>query len=237
MIRFRALLIVVLILSTAAVATLADAAAVNRPDPDAPPGALYNWLPREQWVMERWMPFNESRFYKIFHLNPITTNHYLFEVPGESLDAYAAAHGIPTSGLAQRVLGPRSPGVSVAQWHTLLARTTIVLSQHHLSQHMFFHLFHTTGMAEHMAAILGVSEASFLKLYNQTHLGFAEIAAIGGKTKTKVEASVLKLDEAEGNWGVREKAMSEQENKVLRARDREYFSDWWDFTPSAIECR
>src|SRR4051795_12679354 len=48
-----------------AAAPIEAQAASGPPDPDAPAGASGQWLPDEEWVMQRWTPFDETRLYDL----------------------------------------------------------------------------------------------------------------------------------------------------------------------------
>src|SRR3954465_2934250 len=65
----RTLCVIVLTLALAAPAA-AQTQAPAKPqtkslDSEAPPGAPPHWLPGEQWVMQHWLPYDETRLYAL----------------------------------------------------------------------------------------------------------------------------------------------------------------------------
>src|SRR4029450_2385631 len=56
--RMRLAALVVLIACLAALPAAAH-------DSDAPPGAPHSWLPKADWVMEHWVPLDESRLHAL----------------------------------------------------------------------------------------------------------------------------------------------------------------------------
>lgn len=224
------LLISALGASAASASVHSTSAIMPRPDSDAPPGATYHWLPSYQWVMERWMPFDETRLYTVLGVSPSEVYQYLItNDPTHSLDALARAQHVSTTGLAGRIVGPRAPGESVRQWHVLQGRTRLILRQPHLSQHMFFHEFHQTVIDQRLPAIFGVSAAVYARLLHDAHRRLCQIAAVGRVSKQHVLDAVMKIDDAEGAIGVRRGEMPATENAILRARDREKFHAWWQY--------
>src|SRR5438874_1788542 len=65
MARPAALLVIV-----CALMTLALGGAVARAaDPDAPAGAPANWLPNQPWVLDHWLPYDETRLFRILRVD------------------------------------------------------------------------------------------------------------------------------------------------------------------------
>jgi hypothetical protein len=221
-------LLVLLSLMCVATVSLATPSGALGADPDAPAGAPPTWLPSAEWVMERWLPFDESRLYAALGVGVNRVYHYLLN-PAHSLNALARSRGVDVRDLAQRVVGPRTQTTSMTSWRVREGRTALVLSQSHLSQHMLFHIFHQTVIIQAFPVIFGMSEVRLSTLLNQRHRSFHQIAALGGKSKAEVFSALMKVDDAEGNVGVHIGAMSEIENKILRARDRMSFDGWWNY--------
>jgi len=202
----------------AVAAPLADAAPL-RPDSDAPPGATAVWLPAEDWVMERWLPFDEARLQAILDLDESAVHAYVLRT-GRTLNQLAKRQGVPTKGLARRLVAPRRKTTSQARWATLRRRTARVLTQSHLSEHMFDHHFHTWSVFRHPEEIFGVAKARFDLLANQGH-SLGEIAADGGITALELRRRMRQAVDRTGKRGIRLGAMTKRQNRRLRARGRE----------------
>ena len=207
----------------AVAAPLADAAPL-RPDSDAPPGATWAWLPAEDWVMERWLPFDEARLQAILDVDESAVHAYVLR-SGRTLNQLAKRQGVPTKGLARRLVAPRRKTTSQAGWATLRRRTARVLSQSHLSEHMLDHHFHTWSVFRHTNEIFGVAQARFDVLANRGQ-SMGEIAADGGITALELRRRMIQAVDRTGKRGIRLGAMTKRQNRRLRARGRGHDFTW-----------
>lgn len=224
--RHIALLVIVL---AAFLAAAGPAAAFTpKADPAAPAGAPADWLPHEEWVGERWLPFDEQSLDHVLGMSSTQVWLYLSST-GNSLNALAQSRGVPTHGLATRILKGRRISQTSRLWRTLRSRTARVLSQPHLAAHMFGHVFHVWAVTLHTPQTLGVSSAQFQELYGQKHLSFAQVAQAGGVDEATLRERVIAAASASGARGVAKHAMSARENRVLRARDAAGFPSWANY--------
>lgn len=198
------------------------ALAVARPDSDAPPGAPATWLPAEEWVLGRWLPFDEARLNAVLRVETKDIAAYV-DSKG-SLEDLARSKGVRTRGLAQRLLRTRRRHLSQEEWAVMLDRTHRVLDQAHLAEHLLFHGFHMMGIGYEL---MGVTRATFDRLYWDEHWSFREIAASGGVGPKKLRNRVLRVAARNGRRGVALKAMSRAQNAVLRRRGSAAYADGW----------
>src|SRR4051812_33662246 len=122
----RVLLVICLFLALAP-----TAAARLRPDSGAPPGADPNWLPAEEWVMQRWMPFDQASLERVVPI-PLGQLYAKLKYGHRSLRALAISHGVPNRGLASKLLASRRGSVGPRTWRILRLRTNRILGQRHL---------------------------------------------------------------------------------------------------------
>ena len=139
----------------------------------APPGASHNWLPEEEWVGRHWIPFDEQALKAELGLEGRDLHAYLYN----DHRTLAALTDDPQA-LADRLVAPWQ-GISDAHRAMLRERTLRILTQGHLAQHMFFHVFH--GAALHTASneLLGMDAASY-RHHREEQLSYVEIARRGG---------------------------------------------------------
>jgi lambda repressor-like predicted transcriptional regulator len=201
------------------------AAATARPDSAAPAGATASWLPAEDWVMQRWMPFDERALTKRLGMSSEDIAAEL-DRTGISLQTLARRRGVRVQGLAGRLLASRHLPQGSALRTTLLERTRSMLTQSHLTVHMLRHVFHTWTVTRETEAIFGVSQERFAALYFDQHRSMGEIAADGGVSTATLRRRALAAAERAGRMGVAAGALSTSENRVLRARDRRRFRGW-----------
>src|SRR4051794_28862274 len=143
---------------------LPSAALAERPDTDAPPGAPPTWLPEEQWVQERWMPFDERRLYRELRSDRPAVYRFLWNGDRTLLDL-ARSSGVPVRGLAVRLVGPRPRSKRAREhWSIRLARANRVLDQGHLAEHLIGHSFHQLSVAMQAPSEFGVSVQDYVSL-------------------------------------------------------------------------
>ena len=143
-------------------------AASGPPDPAAPLGASGQWLPDEEWVMERWTPFDEARLYALLHTSRPGVERWLADSRGRrTLIELARRRGIGRATLVRRLVAPSRGRVTRGQYELLRARTNRVVTQSHLAQHMLFHTFHTWAVSDAARRRLGLSERAWNHLRNK----------------------------------------------------------------------
>ena len=217
-ILIRALIVCALVVTVLA----PPAMALERPDSDAPPGAPATWLPAEDWVAGRWLPFDEAPLNDLLDMETIDIAEYM-NTSGTILDL-ARSKGIRTRRLAQRLLRTRRHHLSPREWRTMLDRTRRVLDQAHLAAHLLFHNFHITGVK---TSLMGVTPERFKTLYWDERWSYEEIAASGGVGPEQLRRRVLRAAARTGRRGVRRGAMSRAQNAVLRRRGSAASADSW----------
>jgi hypothetical protein len=222
-----------LLACAASLVFVAAGQATIKPDSDAPAGAASDWLPHEQWVDQRWLPFDETALNTMLGMS----TQQIFDklsATRQTLDDLARSRGVDTHGLAARLLASRHLRAGTAQRRTMLTRTRRVLTQSHLAAHLLGHVFHMQSVIGDPQRTFGVSATDFRTLYFNDHRTFLEIAATGGLSAAKLRARVLAETRAAGRQGVRAGAMSARENRILRARDAAGFGSWAGYrTPSS----
>ena len=141
--------------------------AVAAHDDLAPAGAPHAWLPQETWVLEHWMPFDRARLERALALRGSQLESYLFN-DHHTLAELARRRGVDVNGLADQLVAPWQPLVPAEQMAMFRERTIRVLTQGHLAQHMFFHVFHSFPIGATVAQrLFGVSEAELDSLRKQ----------------------------------------------------------------------
>ena len=156
---------------------LAVPAASRATDSHAPPGARGDWLPRSEWVMSSWLPYDELRLERLVHTSRAELSHWLDD--RRSLGALARSRGWHSDvELARALLAPRSRLASRALRARLLRRTLATLTQPHLARHVFFHVFHTPAIADDARALLSITPPVFRALRDGglSPLGMAALA-------------------------------------------------------------
>jgi hypothetical protein len=225
--RIVATLVVGVGLSFAVVAPPASASA-PRPDSDAPAGAPADWLPHEEWVGQRWLPFDEQVLERKLKMSATDVWTHL-SATRTSLNTLARSRGVSTTGLAARLVSARHVPRHSRRWRVLYARTRRVLDQPHLGAHMLGHIFHVWAVTAHTKQTLGVTGSQFKELYGERHLSFLQVAAAAGVDEATLRSRVMAASRGSGAQGVAKGAMSARENRILRARDAASFESWANY--------
>src|SRR5215210_215367 len=122
-------------------------------DPDAPANAPAHWLPPEAWVYNHWLPYDETRLYRLLGITRVGLWEQLRD-DRRTLGELAARHGWPDARrLAAALVAPEAAHVDRARLATLRRRALRTITQGHLAQHLFFHSLHQFGIASEAPAM------------------------------------------------------------------------------------
>ena len=230
--RMRHVALLITIAASLVVGSAAAHAASGPPDSDAPPGASGQWLPAEEWVMERWTPFDEARLYELLGTTRVGTERWLADSRGRrSLAELARRRGIGRGTLTRRLLAPVRGNMSRSRYERLRERTRRMLTQSHLSQHMLFHTFHTWAVRAAARRTLGLSPAEWKKLRDRPRgqgpgLTVAEIARRRGVPVERLRRPVLAAIERTTARGVRSGATSPAQAALQLEEQRWKIEHW-----------
>ena len=202
-----------------------------RPLPEAtahdslsPPGAPHTWLPDEDWVMHHWLPFDERALKTRLALQAGDLEAYLYN-DHHALTDLARARGLDVALLRDQLVAPWRPLVDDQRYALLRERTERILTQPHLAQHMFFHVFHDAAMAHDAQATFGFPLAAVqqLRIAGLTPL---EIAGRGGVPPSAVRTSVLHFLAHERDDGVGRRVAWPDGSRRIFARQSARLDCW-----------
>ena len=203
------------LLLPALVALLILPAAACAADSHAPHGARLDWLPRDEWVMSSWLPYDEGRLYQLVHTDRAGVDAWLDD--HRTLGQLARRRGWTSQrALAHALVAPRLKAVRPTMRRVLERRALDTLTQGHMANHVIFHVFHTPAIADHARTVFGVSPATFRHL-RDGGLSPTRIAQRGGRTRSGAQARLAALLKARGQRGVRLGAMSAKQARALYA--------------------
>jgi hypothetical protein len=204
----------------AAAAALAVSLAAAAPlpahahDSRAPPGAPHVWLPHERWVARHWIPFDLRRLQRSLGLAPRDFYAFVFN-DHRTLARLARSRGIDVGQLADHLVAPWRATVDDERVAVLRARTLRLLTQGHLAQHVFFHLFHTPGIKSAAVKVLRLSLARLRRL-RARGLSVLDIARLRGVAPGALRRGILRAFRKHRDDGVRlQQALPTQAARVL----------------------
>jgi hypothetical protein len=187
-------------------------------DSHAPKGARGDWLPRSEWVMSSWSPFDEARLYALLHTDRSEIAGWLND--HRTLGQFAAGHGHRDQrALADTLVAPRLRTASAAMKRTLRQRARDMLSQAHLARHVLFHIYHTPAIPRHAREIFGMSPDRYRAL-RDSGVTPTTIAARGGMTMTASREALRTILRKRDDQGVRAGAMSSRQARALLAEQQ-----------------
>lgn len=204
----RRLLLLPLLL---ALALLAPGAA-HAADSHAPKGARLDWLPKSEWVMSSWLPFDEARLHQLVHTDRDELRAWLDD--HRTILQLARAHGVDDDAttLARKLVTRKRLFAA--------GRARDVLTQAHLSRHVLFHVFHTPAIPDGARAVFGVTPRTFRRL-RDSGMSPTAIALRGGRTVAEVKPRLLDLLARRGRAAARSGAMSPAQAAALLDVQRE----------------
>ena len=193
--------------------------AAQAADSHAPQGARGDWLPRSEWVMSSWLPFDEARLYSLLHTDRKAVAAWLDD--RRTLGRFAARHGYRDQRkLAEKLVAPRLRTASAAMRRTLRQRSRDMLSQAHLARHVLFHVYHTPAIPRHAQEIFGMSPQRYRALRDSGTTPTA-IAARGGLTLDASREALRTILAKRDDQGVRSGAMSTRQARALFAEQQD----------------
>ena len=165
----------------------------------APRNAGHNWLPHEEWVHRRWIPFDERALDVKLGLGPDELRAYLYN-DHHTLADLARRRGVAPRALARQLVAPWR-GISAKRRAVLLDRTWRILTQGHLSQHVFFHVFHGLPVHINSPDLFGMPDATYQAL-RQQGLSYAAVAVQGGVPLERLRATIVAMIESDHRDGI-----------------------------------
>jgi AraC-like DNA-binding protein len=212
------------ILAVALAAGLAAALPANGHDSHAPPGAPHRWLPDEEWVMDHWVPFDESRLHDLLGIRTERLFTWLLN-DHRTLGDLARRRGVDPDTLARRLIAPYKDRLSKHQYAIRLARSDDMVTQGHLAQHVFFHVFHGDLLTGHFQSWFGVSHERWREL-RLDRWSPRRIAREGGRDPQVVARHVVGWYAMMADDGVDRHATSRAEADYMLARQVRLTNCW-----------
>ena len=196
-------------------------------DSDAPANAPAHWLPPDAWVYNHWLPYDETRLYRLLGITRVGLWEQLRD-DRRTLAQLAARHGWPDARtLAAALVAPEAGRVGPARLATLRQRALRTITQGHLAQHVFFHSLHQFGIASEAPAIFGVNDMEFRRL-RRAELSPLAIARLHGRSPGEVQALAIAVLRERARSGVRGGAMPPAQAGRLLRRQLSQLPRWLD---------
>jgi hypothetical protein len=190
----------------------------------APPGSPHTWLPVQEWVHRHWLPFDERDLSVRLGLRPGELEAYLYN-DHRALAVLATARGIDIAQLRDDLVAPWRTRVDERRYAVLRDRTERLLTQPHLAQHVFFHVFHGSAVAHAPQLTFGLPDATVRQLRLDGHTPI-EIADLGGVSPAALRATLLHFFHAEAEEGIRLGFAWPAEARLILARQTVRLDCW-----------
>src|SRR3954470_6342586 len=225
----RTLCVIVLTLALAAPAA-AQTQAPAKPqtkslDSEAPPGSPPHWLPNEQWVMQHWLPYDETRLYSLLGIDRGDVWRWLRD-DTRTLADLAQLHGWEPAALARELVAPwRGHLREPRRLAVLESRALRTLTQGHLSQHMYFHSLHQNAIPDAAPEIFGTSTTRF-RFLRRSELSPLMICRLNGHSRAHAQKSAEATLRAMAARGVNGQAMPASQGQRLLARQLRQVPRW-----------
>ncbi len=170
----------------------------------APPGAKWNWLPKDDWVHKHWLPYDEGLLFRILDMSREDVRRYFNGDKRQTvapLANVARTKGYSARRLALRLVRAWHPKTSKRKFAVLIDHATRSLTQGHLMQHMLFHPFHNRNVFRASMDIFGVSMQE-LNIQLTQGRSRRQIGRQHGRTDDQMRAAIRQALEATQARGV-----------------------------------
>lgn len=213
------------------VAPPAGASQPALPDPGAPSGASTEWLPDDEWVQHRWLPYSESRLNEVLDTDRYELGPWLR--PGRrDLGDLARKRGLSVSEAVRQVMEPERSRVSARDFRLLRRRALKTFTQRHLMQHMLFHNFHTRPANGAWPRAIGLDWPEIGRRKSRG-MSLWDVAASNGRDPATVVDAVRAAIRRSARTGVRNNSTSRSQARDWLARDLRYLEAYAKWKPGA----
>ncbi len=176
------------------------------------------WLPDEEWVMERWMPFDEDRLLTRLRISRVELYTRL-KLGNQSIGQIAQGRRIAvTAGFLVQPLRGRT---SRANFAVLRSRARRVLTQRHLAEHMIGHQYHHWAIWRDPTSIWGPS----FRALRDSGLDAPAISARVDVGREELARRILSALDTAGRRGLALGAMPHSQARRLQAAHRENIAE------------
>jgi hypothetical protein len=196
----------------------------------APVGVAHNWLPNEEWVHRHWIPFDERELARALGLGRRELEAYLYN-DHNTLAALAQARGAELEALVERLLAAWG---DVPQLDVLRERTLRLLTQGHLAQHVFFHVFHGVWLEPHADHVFGMPADAYRGL-REDGATYAEIADAGGMPLAALRDHVVRSFVANRDEGIARGEASPAQSGHILSRTMQRLDCWLRRPPAGVD--
>ncbi|MFY9264387.1 MAG: hypothetical protein WAO61_03030 [Solirubrobacterales bacterium] len=196
-------------------------------DTHAPAKAGDRWLPCENWAMFHWIPFNERHLYALTGIKRWQFKRWIRDDDRHTLAKLIRRRGKDPDVIVQKLMAQWRGKVDTAQFAELQRRAGELMTQGHLSQHVFFHYFHNPAIALNSKYIFGVRSPDYMAARRHAFTP-REIARAGGRSGRTVIRRTFKVLRDYADRGVRLKQVSRRQANFFIRQQRQWLEIWWD---------
>jgi hypothetical protein len=201
--------------------------AVRRADPGAPPGAGPTWLPSVDWVMDRWVPFNEDDLARALGFQ---TPYLAERVMGDHTTLTQIAHRQHRSvkAVEAALMRPWAGRATPAQRRRLRAHIRTMFTQPHLAVHMLRHPQHVDVTRAQWTRVFGIAPAAVNAEIASTGATRLQVALKHRRAGAPVKSDLRRIYAQIAQRGVRAREMLPSEARIVRAGEDRSLLTWWN---------
>jgi hypothetical protein len=208
---------------------MVGAASALAADTEAPAGAPPEWLPNEEWVQNRWLPYDERDLTRLLHSSREGVRLWLQD-PTLTLNDLVRRKGLNSARIQRRLLRRWRHRVSRRQYRRLRSRTRRTFTQSHLMVHMIGHLQHMWVFNRSLPSITGVSNSTRGQEQAKGK-SLAEIGAEHGHSFSEMQSVLVKAARANAKRSVRMHATPRGQARRYRIAEERGVASWLNWKP------
>jgi hypothetical protein len=182
------------------IAAFPSAAGAYSPDPAAPPGASIDWLPNEDWVQQRWLPYDEATLERVLHANLYDLQRWVHV--RRTLWSLAQRNGVRPEAALRELMAPWKHA-NPTRRRLMFSRAKRTFTQPHLAQHMLFHTYHVRSVSASWSRVFGVTVAQTVSEARAGGLCYLQVGARHRGSATTVQRDFAGVLQSVAREGVR----------------------------------
>lgn len=193
----------------------------------APATAGDRWLPCERWVLYHWNPVDMQRLFARTGIKESELFDWLRDDDNHDLAGLIKKHGDDPVKAVEASLAVER-GASSAERAILSERAGRLLTQGHLAQHVFFHVFHSSAIRQNAREIFGMNPWDYSRA---RRLGFSatDIGRLKrGYSRRQTANRILKVIVRYEQRGVARRETSRAQAADYLDQIRTFIDPWMD---------
>jgi hypothetical protein len=152
--------------------------------------------------MLHWLPYDEQALFQMLRVTRAQAEAWMSDDRHHTLAQLVRRRGLEPSATARRLVARWAGDQSARRRALLRERALRTLTQGHLSQHVFFHVFHQPEVGARADSVFGVTPMRYLAMRRSGYTP-GEIGRRGGRSRAQTARAIGRVWNATASRGAR----------------------------------